>query len=87
MTRETKLKKYTRQLRSGNCDIAKLTNQYLEDTVNLLKRKLKRSNISKEEYESRLIEITNLRNEISDLQDKIKILREEINTLKEFQAL
>ncbi|CAG8669868.1 21079_t:CDS:2 [Dentiscutata erythropus] len=83
MTRETKLKKYTRQLHSGNCDIAKLTNQYLEDTVNLLKRKLKRSNISKEEYESRLIEITNLRNEISDLQDKIKILREEINTLKD----
>ncbi|RIB01891.1 hypothetical protein C2G38_2050500 [Gigaspora rosea] len=83
MTRETKLKKFTRQLRSGKCDIANVTNQYLEDTVKLLCRKLRRNEISKNEHSIRIKEIENLKNEINQLQIQIKNLQDELNSLKD----
>ncbi|CAG8684918.1 6983_t:CDS:2 [Racocetra fulgida] len=83
MTRETKLKKFTRQLRSGKCDIANVTNQYLEDTVKLLCRKLRRNEISKNEHSIRIKEIENLKNEINRLQIQIKNLQDELNSLKD----
>ncbi|CAG8508873.1 25842_t:CDS:2 [Gigaspora rosea] len=83
MTRETKLKKFTRQLRSGNCDIAKVTNQYLEDTVKLLCRRLRRKEISENDHSIRIKEIENLKNETNQLQIQIKNLQDELNSLKD----
>ncbi|RIB06880.1 hypothetical protein C2G38_2147838 [Gigaspora rosea] len=83
MTRETKLKKFTRQLRSGNCDIAKVTNQYLEDTVKLLCHKLRQKEISENDHSIRIKEIENLKNEINQLQIQIKNLQNELNSLKD----
>ncbi|CAG8637099.1 9132_t:CDS:2 [Cetraspora pellucida] len=83
MTRENKLKKYSRKLCSGQCDIAQFTIQYLEETVKLLNRKLKQNDITKREYNSRIIEIEKLQTEINDLRSLVKELKDEVNTLKE----
>ncbi|CAG8739595.1 3003_t:CDS:2, partial [Racocetra fulgida] len=83
MTRETKLKKYTRKFRSEKGDIAQVTNQYLEDTSKLLGRKLRRREISQEEYEIRIKEIEQIKNAINDLQIQIKNLQDELNSLKD----
>ncbi|CAG8845820.1 34499_t:CDS:1, partial [Racocetra persica] len=83
MTHENKLKKYSRKLRLGQCDIAQFTIQYLEETVKLLNRKLKQNDITKREYNSRIIEIEKLQTEINDLRSLVKELKDEVNTLKE----
>lgn len=75
MGRETKLNKYIRHFRSERFDITcitKVTDQYLNDTIGLLDRRLKKSQISQEQYHSRITEIENIRNEITNFQEGIK---------------
>ncbi|CAG8648707.1 20375_t:CDS:2, partial [Racocetra persica] len=83
ITRESKLRKYSYKLRSGQCDIVQFTIQYLEDTVKLLNCKLKWNEISKCDYNSRIIEIEKLQTEINDLMILAKNLQDEVNSLKE----
>ncbi|CAG8756332.1 3762_t:CDS:1, partial [Racocetra persica] len=77
MTCENKLKKYSHKLRSEQYDIAQFTIQYLEETLKLLNCKLKQNDITKREYNSRIIKIEKLQTEINDLRSLVKELKDE----------
>ncbi|CAG8494786.1 2628_t:CDS:2 [Racocetra fulgida] len=79
MTRKSEFK---RHLRSNNLNIEKATISFLDRHVKYLQRKLKRSDISFNEYKSRLDEIEELKKKARLLNDKITSLGNENRMLR-----
>ncbi|CAG8684177.1 19433_t:CDS:1 [Dentiscutata erythropus] len=82
MPREALIKKLDSQLSSGNCDISKVTIQYLTETEKLLFRQLRRKEITEKDYNFQTTEIKCIKNTIEDLQSKVKNLQDELNKMK-----